>query len=268
MGSRGRAEKTFSPTFSVEGVGIGTCEETQPPSRLVPTPKPITWLKDKPERHTKTPWGQQSVVVPRVCSLRDSMGNLRTGSRDWRRFYTDGLAGCHKAPRERQQWGFIPIPQLGRLRPQSQSPTVTVPACSGMLCDAANNSCGPTKRREKAPVKTELEPALSLGPQLFTPWWAGCGLRGSGRGHLIQAREGQGGPRPPLSSSPKPGARGPTASPGPGAAAPCRELRQPPTSWVRTSTRPTAAASPGLGAQSSGRLSLNLPPSQQVMRIA
>lgn len=192
MGSRGRAEKTFSPTFSAEGVGIGTCEETQPPSRLVPAPKPITWLKDKPERHTETPWGQQSVVVPRVCSLRDPMGNLRTGSRGWRRFYTDGLAGCHKAPRERQQWGFIPIPQLGRLRPQSQSPTVTVPACSGTSCDAANNSCGPTKRREKAPVKTELEPPLSLGPQLFTPWWAGCVLRGSGRGAPYSGQGGSG----------------------------------------------------------------------------
>lgn len=79
--------------------------------------------------------GQQSVAVPRVCSLRDLAGNLPTGSRGWRRFYTHGLAGCHKAPQERQQWGFIPNSQLGRLRLRSQFPMVTVPTCSRAWCD-------------------------------------------------------------------------------------------------------------------------------------
>lgn len=54
------------------------------------------------------------------------------------------------------------------------------------ITHAANNSCGPSRGERRHQRKWNQNHPVSLGPQLFTAWWAGCLLRGSGRGTLFR----------------------------------------------------------------------------------
>lgn len=161
MGSQGRAEKTFSPTFSAEGGIVRVRRPSLLP--LGPRPKAHHLVKRQTRETHKNAVGSAERVVPRVCSLRTLWATYGQGAEAG-----DGSTQMAwpvvTKPHEKGSEGVLsPFHSWGD-RPRSQSPTVTVPACSGTSCDAANNSCGPTKRREKAPVKLELEPPCLWGP--------------------------------------------------------------------------------------------------------
>lgn len=132
----------------------------------------------------------------------------------------------------------------------------------------ASNSCGTTKRREKSPVQMEPKPPLSLlgpscsrlsGQTVFseargrgTLFWAGrVGATASASALQSQAWSTRADGQPLVS-----------------AVCPLRGAQIAPRFLGQYVHPPDGSHLPGLGAQSAGRLSPNLPPSQKVMWVA
>lgn len=184
--------------------------------------------------------GAPCLLTPGPCGQpTDSEPRLETVLHRW-------PGRLSQSPTRKAAVGFYPHFTAGETETSKPVPDGDCPCLlwGRGITHAANNSCGPTERREKAPEKMEPEPPRLSGAPAVHGLVGRLSPSGLGAGDLIQAGEGRG-LRALLCPRLKPGARGPMASPWPGPAAPYGEHRQPPTSWVRTSIHLMAAASQG-----------------------
>lgn len=110
-----------------------------------------------------------------------------------------------QSPTRKAAVGFYPQFTAGETetaKPVSDGDCACLLQGSGVTCCRQQLRNNQEKREITSANGTEATP-VSLGPQLFTAWWADCLLRSLGEGDLILGGEGQGhGTRlcPPISS--------------------------------------------------------------------